>query len=162
MACETGSGPGDVIKGFFDFLGDPIGTILEVIANKVLAGAIAVFGDLTTGIPTLVSDGTANKVNQQTQWLVVYTAVGSLLFAAARMALERRGEAGTAALKGLLRVILVVEAARPPSSPPWRASPTGTPTTSSPPAPSSSSPPSDAAAATASPPCCCWSSRSSC
>ncbi|MEV5904130.1 hypothetical protein, partial [Streptomyces sp. NPDC052127] len=107
MACETGSGPGDVIKGFFDFLGDPIGTILEVIANKVLAGAIAVFGDLTTGIPTLVSDGTANKVNQQTQWLVVYTAVGSLLFAAARMALERRGEAGTAALKGLLRVILV-------------------------------------------------------
>ncbi|MFD0304067.1 hypothetical protein [Streptomyces sp. NPDC127119] len=107
MACETGSGPGDVIKGFFDFLGDPIGTILEVIANKVLAGAIAVFGDLTTGIPTLVSDGTADQVSRQTQWIVVYTAVGSLLFAAARMALERRGEAGTVALKGLLRVILV-------------------------------------------------------
>ncbi|MFJ3674025.1 hypothetical protein ACIPSE_47080 [Streptomyces sp. NPDC090106] len=111
MACETGSGPGDVIKGFFDFLGDPIGTILEVIANKVLAGAIAVFGDLTTGIPTLVSDGTANKINQQTQWIVVYTAVGSLIFAAGRMALERRGEAGTVALKGLLRVILVAGAA---------------------------------------------------
>ncbi|MFJ2163609.1 MULTISPECIES: hypothetical protein [unclassified Streptomyces] len=107
MACETGSGPGDVIKGFFDFLGDPIGTILEVIANKVLAGAIAVFGDLTTGIPTLVTDGTANKVNQQTQWIVVYTAVGSLIFAAGRMALERRGEAGGTALKGLMRVVLV-------------------------------------------------------
>ncbi|MFD9285986.1 hypothetical protein ACFWD7_54140 [Streptomyces mirabilis] len=111
MACETGSGPGDLIKGFFDFLGDPIGTILEVIANKVLAGAIAVFGDLITGIPTLVAGGTANEVNRQTQWIVVYTAVGSLIFASGRMALERRGEAGGVALKGLLRVILVAGAA---------------------------------------------------
>ncbi|WP_329538380.1 hypothetical protein OG568_59845 (plasmid) [Streptomyces sp. NBC_01450] len=113
MACTTGSGPGDAIKGFFDFLGDPIGTILQVIANKVLASAIEVFGDLTTGIPTLIADsgGTADKVNQQTQWIVVYTAVGSLIFAAGRMALERRGEAGAAALKGLLRVILVAGAA---------------------------------------------------
>ncbi|MER5201224.1 hypothetical protein ACWD3J_47505 [Streptomyces sp. NPDC002755] len=107
MACETGSGPGDFVKGFFDFLGDPIGTILDTIANSVLASAIAVFGDLTTGIPTLVSDGTSNQVNQQTQWIVVYTAVGSLIFAAGRMALERRGEAGAVALRGLVRVILV-------------------------------------------------------
>ncbi|MER6961947.1 hypothetical protein, partial [Streptomyces sp. NPDC000618] len=106
MACETGSGPGDVVKGFFDFLGDPIGTILAVIANKVLAAAITAFGDLTTNIPTLSTDA-SSAVNDQTQWIVVYTAVASLIFAAGRMALERRGEAGGVALKGLLRVILV-------------------------------------------------------
>ncbi|WP_331740229.1 hypothetical protein OG613_45735 (plasmid) [Streptomyces sp. NBC_00015] len=111
MACETGSGPGDIIKGFFDFLGDPVGTILEVIANKVLSAAITVFGDLTTNVPTLGTGGTSQKVSQQTQWIVVYAAVASLLFAAGRMALERRGEAGTTALKGLLRVILVAGAA---------------------------------------------------
>ncbi|MFF5148108.1 hypothetical protein ACFY6U_51855 [Streptomyces sp. NPDC013157] len=106
MACGTGNGAGDIIKGFFDFLGDPIGTILEVIANKVLGAAITVFGDLVTSIPTLSTD-TAGAVNEQTQWIVVYGAVASLLFAAGRMAIERRGEAGGVALKGLLRVLLV-------------------------------------------------------
>ncbi|MGW3460609.1 hypothetical protein ACWDE9_13870 [Streptomyces olivaceoviridis] len=107
MACPTGNPLTDLVVGFFDFLGDPIGTIIEGIANAVLAGAISVFGDLSTNIPTLVTDGTAREVNAQTQWLVVYVAVGSLLFASIRMALERRGEAGQVALKGLLRVVLV-------------------------------------------------------
>ncbi|MFI7142484.1 hypothetical protein ACIBQ5_33705 [Streptomyces massasporeus] len=101
----------DAVVGFFDFLGDPIGTIIEGIANAVLAGAISIFGDLTTSIPTLVADGSAQQVSTQTQWIVVYTAVGSLIFAAIRMAIERRGEAGAVALKGLLRVILVAGAA---------------------------------------------------
>ncbi|MDX3850991.1 hypothetical protein [Streptomyces sp. AK02-01A] len=107
MACPTGNPLTDFVVGFFDFLGDPIGTIIEGIANAVLGGAISVFGDLSTNIPTLVTDGTAREVNAQTQWVVVYAAVASLLFAAIRMALERRGEAGQVALKGLLRVILV-------------------------------------------------------
>ncbi|MGW4088098.1 hypothetical protein ACWEGS_34335 [Streptomyces sp. NPDC004822] len=107
MACPTGNPLTDFVVGFFDFLGDPIGTIIEGIANAVLAGAISVFGDLTTNIPTLVADGTARDVNAETQWIVVYVAVGSLLFASIRMALERRGEAGQVALKGLLRVVLV-------------------------------------------------------
>lgn len=111
MACPTGNPVADFVVGFFSFLGDPIGTIMEGIANAVLAGAISVFGDLTTNIPTLGTDGTSGAVNAQTQWVVVYTAVGSLLFAAGRMALERRGEAGATALKGLLRLVVVAGAA---------------------------------------------------
>ncbi len=42
---------------------------------------------------------------------MVYLAVGSLIVAAIRMALERRGTAGVTALKGVLRVILVSGAA---------------------------------------------------
>ncbi|MDT0404074.1 MULTISPECIES: hypothetical protein [Streptomyces] len=111
MACPTGNPIVDIAVGFFSFLGDPIGTIVEGVANAVLAGAIAVFGALTTGIPTLSGTRTAQDINGQTQWIVVYLAVGSLLFAAARMAIERRGDAGTTALKGILRVILVSGAA---------------------------------------------------
>ncbi|MFJ4633958.1 hypothetical protein [Streptomyces sp. NPDC088847] len=106
-ACSTGNPAQNVIVGFFDFLGDPIGTIIRGIAQSVLAGAIAIFGDLTVSIPTLSSDDSAQQVSDSTQWIVVYTAVGSLIFAALRMALDRRGEAGQTALKGLLRVILV-------------------------------------------------------
>ncbi|MEU6602920.1 hypothetical protein [Streptomyces flaveolus] len=105
--CPTGNPIKDLVVGFFDFLGDPIGTIIKGIANKVLSAGISVFSDLTTNVPTLVTDGTAKDVGTQTQWVVVYTAVGSLIFAAGRMALERKGEAGSVALKGLLRVILV-------------------------------------------------------
>ncbi|NJP75159.1 hypothetical protein, partial [Streptomyces sp. C1-2] len=86
---------------------DPVGTIVELIAKAILAGAIAVFGALTTAVPTLSGTDTAKDVNGQTQWLVVYLAVGSLLFASARMAVERRATAGTTALKGILRVIVV-------------------------------------------------------
>ncbi|MGW1722201.1 hypothetical protein ACWCQK_04580 [Streptomyces sp. NPDC002306] len=112
MNCgSTGSPVLDLVKGFFDFLGNPIGTIVQLIANTVLAGAIAVFGALTTGVPTLTGTTTAKNVNGQTQWLVVYLAVGSMLFASARMAIERRGTAGTTALKGMLRVIVVSGAA---------------------------------------------------
>ncbi|MFD3732562.1 hypothetical protein [Streptomyces sp. NPDC058632] len=111
MACPTGNPIVDIAVGFFSFLGDPIGTIVEGVANAVLAGAIAVFGALTTSIPTLSGTTTAQDINSQTQWIVVYLAVGSLLFASARMAIERRGEAGTTALKGIMRVILVSGAA---------------------------------------------------
>ncbi|PTH89772.1 hypothetical protein C9J60_01870 [Streptomyces sp. A244] len=111
MACPTGNPIVDIAVGFFSFLGDPIGTIVEGVANAVLAGAIAVFGALTTGIPTLSGTTTAQDINSQTQWIVVYLAVGSLLFASARMAIERRGTAGTTALKGIVRVVLVSGAA---------------------------------------------------
>ncbi|MEU1001512.1 hypothetical protein [Streptomyces tibetensis] len=111
MACPTGNPIVDIAVGFFSFLGDPIGTIVEGVANAVLAGAVAVFGALTTGIPTLSGTTTAQDINSQTQWIVVYLAVGSLLFASARMAIERRGAAGTTALKGIMRVVLVSGAA---------------------------------------------------
>ncbi|MEV5646075.1 hypothetical protein AB0L67_39200 [Streptomyces flaveolus] len=100
-----------MILGFFSFLADPIGTIIGLIAKMILAAAIAVFGALANGVPTLTGTTTARNVNGQSQWLVVYLAIGSLLFAAARMAVERRATAGTTALKGILRVILVSGAA---------------------------------------------------
>ncbi|MER6672755.1 hypothetical protein [Streptomyces sp. NPDC000983] len=111
MNCPTGNPVIDLIKGFFDFLGNPIGTVIELIANTILAGAIAVFGALITGVPTLTGTATAKDIGSQTQWLVVYLAVGSLIFASIRMALERRGTAGVTALKGILRVIVVSGAA---------------------------------------------------
>ncbi|MFJ2025394.1 hypothetical protein ACIODW_16575 [Streptomyces sp. NPDC087897] len=112
MACPTGDPLVDAISGFFDFLDDPIGTIVSGIAQAILAAAVSAFGELTMSIPTLsTASTTPQQINGQTQWVVVYLAVGSLLFAAIRMALERRGEAGTTALKGLLRVILVAGAA---------------------------------------------------
>lgn len=111
MQCESGNPVLDVVLGFFSFLGDPVGTILNVIAKAVLAAAIAVFGALSTSVPTMSGTTTSKQINGQSQWLVVYLAVGSLLFAAARMAVERRGAAGVTALKGILRVIIVSGAA---------------------------------------------------
>ncbi|WP_329460654.1 hypothetical protein [Streptomyces sp. NBC_01497] len=107
MACDAGN-PANVVKGFFQFLGDPIGTILKAIAEAVMSAAIDIFGDLVLSVPTLSPDPSAYEdISGQTQWIVVYTAIASMLFAAIRMAIERRGEAGTTALKGLLRVVLV-------------------------------------------------------
>jgi hypothetical protein len=112
MTCgSTGNPIGDLVVGFFSFLGDPIGTIIKMIAKMILSAAISVFGALTTGVPTLTGTNTAKNISGQTQWLVVYLAVGSLLFSAARMAVERRSTAGTTALKGVLRVIVVSGAA---------------------------------------------------
>ncbi|MGW2821013.1 hypothetical protein ACWC24_08400 [Streptomyces sp. NPDC001443] len=112
MTCgSTGNPLGDLVVGFFSFLGDPIGTIIKMIAKMILSAAISVFGALTTNVQTLPDTTTSKNISSQTQWLVVYLAVGSLLFSAARMAVERRSTAGTTALKGILRVILVSGAA---------------------------------------------------
>jgi uncharacterized membrane protein YgcG len=54
--------------------------------------------------PELTVNG---KIGLQINWLVVGLAVASLLFASARMALERRAQPGTTAVKGILRMILV-------------------------------------------------------
>ncbi|WP_405550921.1 hypothetical protein OG215_39270 (plasmid) [Streptomyces globisporus] len=110
MACSPDGGLLNPV-GFFSFLGDPIGTILTGIANAVLSAAISVFGTLTTSIPTLSAQGAAQEIDAQTQWIVVYTAIASLIVAAIRMAMERRAEAGQAALRGLIRVVLVAGAA---------------------------------------------------
>ncbi|GAA2606616.1 MULTISPECIES: hypothetical protein [Streptomyces] len=111
MSCAKGNGFFDAVAAFFDFLGNPIGTILDLIAKFVLGAAVSVFASLTTQVPTLSGTTTASEVNAESQWIVVWLAVGSLLFAAARMAIERRGQAGQTALKGILRVILVSTAA---------------------------------------------------
>ncbi|MEU4569465.1 hypothetical protein [Micromonospora sp. NPDC023956] len=111
--------PLDLLLGFLSFLGDPIGTIVRMIANLMLAAAIAIFGELTEEVPTLGdgmapgADGSAGVpalISDQIEWIIVYLSIGSILVAAARMALERRGDAGKQALQGFLRVILVAGA----------------------------------------------------
>ncbi|MFI6661397.1 hypothetical protein ACIBL8_38375 [Streptomyces sp. NPDC050523] len=94
------------IADFFSMLGDPVGTVMDIIAKLMLSGAIEVFQAAEASIPS-VDLLDARRVSDQTRWLVSYLAVGSLLFAAVRMALDRRGEAGQIALKGILRVIVV-------------------------------------------------------
>ncbi|WP_367318318.1 hypothetical protein [Streptomyces sp. HUAS ZL42] len=103
---------GEGCDGGLDLLGmfdDPIGEMIEMVAKIVINGAIGIFnavGDIDS-----INKGASNKIGGETQWIVVYLACGSLLVAAVKMALERRGEAGTTALKGILRVVVVSAAA---------------------------------------------------
>ncbi|MFJ9628125.1 hypothetical protein ACIQPR_29930 [Streptomyces sp. NPDC091280] len=110
-ACSNGNPLADAITGFFSFLGDPVGTVIGLIAKTILAAAIAVFAGLAKTVPTLDDTTTSHDLSDKTSWIVVYLAVGSLLFAAGKMAIERRGTAGVTALKGILRVVLVSGAA---------------------------------------------------
>ncbi|MFE0588401.1 hypothetical protein [Micromonospora echinospora] len=111
--------PLDLLLGFLSFLGDPIGTIVRMVANLMLAAAIGIFGELTEEVPTLgegvepgadASGTVPGMISDQIEWIIIYLSIGSILFAAARMALERRAEAGKTALQGFLRVILVAGA----------------------------------------------------
>ncbi|MGW1505621.1 hypothetical protein ACWCQW_45390 [Streptomyces mirabilis] len=110
-ACSNGNPLADAITGFFSFLGDPVGTVVGLIAKSILAAAIAVFAGLAKTVPTLDGTTTSHDLSNKTSWIVVYLAVGSLLFAAGKMALERKGTAGITALKGIMRVVLVSGAA---------------------------------------------------
>ncbi|MEU1754077.1 hypothetical protein ABZ436_15615 [Micromonospora matsumotoense] len=108
--------PLDIITGFFSFLGDPIGTLVRMIANLMLAAAISIFAELSASVPTLGTtteggpDDVPSLISDQIEWVVTYLAIGSVLFAGARMAMERKGTAGRTALQGFLRVILVAGA----------------------------------------------------
>ncbi|GAB7046241.1 hypothetical protein [Catenuloplanes indicus] len=85
--------------------------LLRDIASAIMRAAASLFGELALRIPTLSQDPEINhKIGLQTNWLVVTIAVASLLFAAARMALERRGQPGVVAIRGVLRLILVAGA----------------------------------------------------
>ncbi|MET7681085.1 hypothetical protein [Streptomyces sp. NPDC005423] len=110
-ACSNGNPLANAITGFFSFLGDPVGTVVGLIAKTILAAAIAVFAGLAESVPTLEDTTTSHDLSDKTSWIVVYLAVGSLVFAAGKMAIERRGTAGVTALKGIMRVVLVSGAA---------------------------------------------------
>ncbi|MFI9644108.1 hypothetical protein ACIG87_29330 [Micromonospora sp. NPDC051925] len=89
---------------------------MRIVANIILAGAISIFGELSESVPTLGPNfsednaGVPGQISDQIEWVVTYLAIGSVLFAAAKMALDRRGEAGRVAIQGFLRVILVAGA----------------------------------------------------
>ncbi|WP_328770513.1 hypothetical protein [Streptomyces sp. NBC_00286] len=106
------AGQGDGCDGGLDLLGmfdDPIGEMIEMVAKIVIAGAIGIFkavGDIDS-----INTGASDKIGTEIRWIVMYLACGSILAAAVKMALERRGEAGTTALKGIVRVVVVAAAA---------------------------------------------------
>src|SRR3954466_13457009 len=121
--CSTGDvmyfGSGGDVTKLFD---QGIDGILNGLANAILNAAVDLFANVAGTIPTfgddqscaenLTGDGcTVGMISLQLNWLVVLIAVASLLFSAARMALERKGQAGVSALKGLVRIVLVAGAA---------------------------------------------------
>ncbi|MER7167829.1 hypothetical protein ABT336_17385 [Micromonospora sp. NPDC000207] len=114
--CKEGSDPlGDFFKGFFDMISNPVGAFVDIIANLILSAAISIFAEMMDTVPTLGegnggSMAVPERISDQIEWVIVYLAVGSILFAATRMAMERRGEAGKTALMGFLRVMLVAGA----------------------------------------------------
>ncbi|MFI9529496.1 hypothetical protein [Micromonospora rosaria] len=112
---DCGLSPWTSVFDIFKLIGDPIGWLVRIIANLVLAAAITLFQEFTNEVPTL-GEGPGGGmtvpglISDQVEWLIVYLAVGSIIFAAAKMAMDRRGEAGKTALYGFLRVILVAGA----------------------------------------------------
>jgi len=113
--CDTN--PLNSLKDIFELIINPVGMFVRIIANLILAGAISIFGELTDEVPTLSAEADGEPsmavpgmISDQIEWLIVYLAVGSILFAAAKMAMDRRAEAGKVALRGFLRVILVAGA----------------------------------------------------
>ncbi|MFJ9423216.1 hypothetical protein [Streptomyces sp. NPDC101249] len=95
--------------GGLDFWGmftDPVGSMIRMVAKIVMSGALGLFDAAFTGVASDDVDA-SNIVSRETQWIVVYMSIGSLLFAAIKMAIDRRGESGTLAMKGLVRVALV-------------------------------------------------------
>ncbi|MFJ8751503.1 hypothetical protein ACIREO_19550 [Streptomyces sp. NPDC102441] len=94
---------------FFGMFDDPIQAMIEMVAKIMMRGALGIFD--AVGSIDSYDEESSDIINRQTQWIVVYLAAGSILFAAVKMALDRRGEAGQTALKGVLRVTLVNTAA---------------------------------------------------
>jgi hypothetical protein len=109
--CSTGDvlyfGGGSGVTKLFD---QGIDGILSSIASSILTAAVNLFTDIASSIPTFGGDDSINQITAQLNWLVIVVAVASLLFSAARMGMERQGTAGIAALKGLVRVVLVAGA----------------------------------------------------
>lgn len=99
---------GEGCGGGLDFFGmftNPIGSMIRMVAKIIIQGAIGIF--MSVGGIATTDKPASTVISNQTRWIVVYLAIGSILFASAKMALDRRGESGTTALKGILRVILV-------------------------------------------------------
>lgn len=94
---------------FLNMFDDPIGEMIKMVAKIAMRGALGIFE--AVGNINSYDQKTSDTINRQTQWIVVYLAVGSILFAAVKMALDRRGESGQMAMKGILRVTLVNTAA---------------------------------------------------
>ena len=110
-SCSGDATYGGALGGVASVLDSGIDGILSSIANAILSAAVSLFADVAKNIPTTTDASVNGKIGLQIRWLVIALAVASLLFASARMALERRAQPGTMAVKGILRMILVAGAA---------------------------------------------------
>ncbi|MEV0778412.1 hypothetical protein, partial [Streptomyces sp. NPDC050428] len=97
--CDDGIDIGELI------FGDPIGEMMRMVAKIAMRGALSIF-EAVGSIGSYDKDS-SGVINRQTQWIVMYLAVGSILFAAVKMALDRKADSGETALKGVLRITLV-------------------------------------------------------
>jgi hypothetical protein len=83
---------------------------VETFAKAIGEGASEVLKALNgvwIGIRVNDAKGPATLIINETSWLVAYVAVASLLFAAIRMALDRKGQPMKQAFMGMWKVILV-------------------------------------------------------
>lgn len=72
-------------------------------AGQVLKALNGVWMDVSVGDP----ESAAGRIASETDWIVGYVAVASLLVAAIRMAIDRRGQSMRQAFNGMWRVLLV-------------------------------------------------------
>ncbi|MFD7285442.1 hypothetical protein [Streptomyces sp. NPDC059863] len=97
--CDDGIDIGKLI------FSDPIAEMMRMVAKIAMRGAFSIFE--AVGSIGSYDKESSGVINRQTQWIVMYLAVGSILFAAVKMALDRKADSGETALKGVLRITLV-------------------------------------------------------
>ncbi|OEU96603.1 hypothetical protein AN216_20100 [Streptomyces oceani] len=87
-----------------------IGNVVEAFASALGEAAesfMTWLNKLWLGIEADGSGTSIHDIQNELDWLVGYVAVASLLFAAMRMALDRKGQSMQQAFQGMWRVILV-------------------------------------------------------
>ncbi|OFA48764.1 hypothetical protein Sfr7A_12650 [Streptomyces xinghaiensis] len=113
--------PGRCLDKIGDKVTDGVSGAVDDAANSVVGSAVEAFaqaiGDAVTGILQelhgiwlkigVESTDPADKIADQVDWLIGYIAVASLLVAAIRMAVDRKGQPMQQAFNGLWKVILV-------------------------------------------------------
>jgi len=111
---------------FLKCITNPLKCAVEVPAKAVVSTAVQLFAEAIGNATAEVlkslngvwlrvgsasgSTGAIEDINAETEWLVGYIAVASLLVAAFKMAMDRRGEPLRPVIRGMLRVLLVATA----------------------------------------------------
>ena len=96
-----------------NFAGHAGASIFSQIAQPMASAADGLLKTLTTFWMNVKTPdlGTAGVIHADTSWIVTLVAVASILVAATRMAIRRRGEPATTMLLGLARLVVVSAAA---------------------------------------------------
>ncbi|GAB2919433.1 hypothetical protein [Streptomyces heilongjiangensis] len=111
---------------FLKCITNPLKCAVEVPAKAVVSTAVQLFAEAIGNATAEVlkslngvwlrvgsaagSSSAIEDINAETEWLVAYVAVASLLVAAFKMAMDRRGEPLRPVIRGMLRVLLVATA----------------------------------------------------